>query len=152
MRNHTIKNLIRLTALLLVFVLAVPMEAAAAVQEPVMPMASDYFKSYNGYTTALGSGRIGVSFTVNGVNKMDKLGSTSIAVYESTDNATFTYVATFWSSSYSSMMGQNTLSHGTTLSYSGTAGRYYKAYINIRAEKDGGYATRGYWTNTTKAT
>ena len=120
--------------------------------ETAQPYASDYLDSYNTYICAMGSGRIEIWFSVTGDNYMDDIGVLSIRLYESSDNKTWTWKETFTHEDYPSMLAHNDYFHSSCVSYQGTAGRYYKAYVCIWAGKNGGGDTRYMWATSVKAT
>ena len=53
---------------------------------------------------------------------------------------------------YPDMLDTNDYYHSGHITYQGTAGKYYKAYVCIWAGKDGDGDTRYYWTSSKKAT
>lgn len=138
---------IKLISLLLVFVLVIPMNAAA-----VESRASYYLDAYGAYIYPAGWGKVQVWFSVDGTGDMDEIGSLEIYLYESTDNETWTWVKTFEHQDYSDMLGYNNYYHDGHVEYSGTIGRYYKAYVCVWAGKDGAGDTRYFWTPSEKAT
>ena len=144
--------LIRIIAMCLVVSLAVPGYASAAVIDEVQPRASNYLDMYNTYVCAMGSGKLQIWFTVVGDTTMDEIGVLSIKLYESSDNSTWTRVKTFSHEDYSSMLRYNNYVHSSYVSYNGTAGKYYKAYVCIWAGKDGSGDTRYMWTASERAT
>ena len=145
-------KLIRLVAMLLAFVLVLPMGVKAAVVEPAQPRASSYLNSYNAYVYPAGSGKIQVWFSVVGVGYMDTLGALTIKIYESTDNSNWTWVKSFSNGNYPSMVGYDDYYHSGHVDYQGVAGRYYKAYVCIWAGKDGDGDTRYFYTSAKLAT
>ena len=83
---------------------------------------------------------------------MDEVGALRIEIYESSDNSTWTYKKTFSHASYSNMLKQDAICHMDCVTYQGTIGKYYKAYVCIWAGKDGSGDTRYFWTSSKKAT
>lgn len=144
--------LLKIFALCLALILAVPTYANASEIETVQPRASYYIDSYQTYVYPAGSGKVQVWFDVTGTTYMDDIGALSIYLYESKDNSTWTYIKTFNHSSYSDMLAHNEFVHMSHVDYQGVAGRYYKAYVCIWAGKDGGGDTRYLWTSAKKAT
>ena len=55
---------------------------------------------------------------------------------------------TFTKESYSNLVGQNTTTHAAGVSYTGTRGFYYRAYIQLYAKNSTGYGT---WDRYTSA-
>ena len=143
--------MLRIVAMVMVIVLTVPMNASAAVSETVQPYASYYLNSYSAYVYPAGSGRIQVYFSVKGVGYMDEIGTLQIALYESKDKTTWTWLKTYTHNNYSSMLGYDDYYHGGYVSYQGIGGRYYKAYVCVWAGKDGDGDTRYFWTSAQQA-
>ena len=140
-------TLIRFIAVLLVLTLVIPINAMA-----METRASYYLDAYSAYIYPAGWGKVQVWFSVDGVNFMDEIGALEIQLYESTDNENWTWKKTFDFTDYSGMLGYNDNSHSGHVEYSGTLGRYYKAYVCVWAGKDGDGDTRYFWTNVEKAT
>ena len=134
-------------AIVLLFCSFVPINASASEAR-----ASYYLSSYQAYVYPAGSGEIQVWFSVTGVDYMDDLGALWIEVYESSDNSTWTYKKTYMHSDYAGLLGEDDFYHSGHVTYQGTAGKYYKAYVCIWAGRNGGGDTRYYWTSAKKAT
>ena len=141
----------RLCALVLV-ILFIPLNASALENAQITPRASDYLNSYNTYPYNAAFGKIRVYFDVTGVDDMDEIGTLNIQIYESTDNENWTWVKTYRHDNTSGMLGYNKIYHSGYVEYSGTIGRYYKAYVCIWAGADGNGDTRYLWTHSQKAT
>lgn len=150
--NNRLNLTIRLIAIVLIITLIAPINAFASSEVNVEPRASDYLNSYNTYLYRPGWGKIRVYFNVTGVDYMDEIGTLTIRIYESTDNETWTWVETYKQASTAGMLGYNKIYHSGYVEYSGTIGRYYKAYVTIWAGKDGDGDTRYMWTDIQKAT
>ena len=136
-----------LLTLILVFSMVSPASATEAT-----PRASDYLMSYSAYVYPAGWGKIEVWVSVDGVDYMDEIGALSIYLYESTDNENWTLKKTFDYPDYPDMLRYNDTYHNGHVEYSGTIGRYYKAYVCVWAGKDGDGDTRYFWTSSKKAT
>lgn len=143
---------IRLLAVTLVLSLMIPLGANAATIESVQPRASDYLDSFNTYICAMGSGKLQIWYTVVGDTDMDEIGVLSIKLYESTDQTNWTRVKTYSHENYSSMLAEDDFFHSSYVTYNGTAGKYYKAYVCIWAGKNGSGDTRYMWTPVERAT
>ena len=87
---------------------------------------------------------------------MDEIGSLSIEIYEcptnSSDIRDWTWKETFKHNSTSGMLSYNDDFHSSHVDYSGTTGKYYKAYVCVWAGKNGDGDTRYFWTSAKKAT
>lgn len=145
------KILMILTCFIFVAATSVAFAAEVSEEETVQPRASKYLSSYMAYITPVGSGKIQIWFDVEGMGVMDKLGTTTIVLKESTNGTSFTTVKTFKVASYSSMLASNKVSYTSYVPYSGTAGRYYQAVVTVYAEKNGGSDSRVITTSTKKA-
>ena len=139
------KILVKCILLCLVFSLVIPATASAATVAQIMPMASYYLDSYNTYICDMGNGNIEIWFSVTGTGDMDEIGTLSILLFESSDNSTWTRVKTYSHENYSSMLAYDDWSHVSYVSYRGTPGKYYKAYVCIWAGKNGSGDTRYMW-------
>lgn len=146
------KVFIRLVVMCLVISLAIPGYASAAVVDEVQPYASNYLDMYNTYICAMGSGKLQIWFTVVGDTTMDEIGTLKIMLYESSDNQSWTWKKTYLHENYASMLAEDTYVHSSYVSYNGTAGKYYKAYVCIWAGKNGSGDTRYMWTAPERAT
>lgn len=147
-----VRSMIRFTALVLILVMILPVNVFAATGDQIQPLASDYLDSYNAYVYPAGSGKVQVWFIIDADKKMDNLGTTRIMLYESEDNATWSWVKTYTYDVYTNMMGHDRSSYSSCVEYSGVAGRYYKAYVTIWAGVDGGGDARYMWTSAKQAT
>ena len=137
---------LRIVATVLILACVFPVTAMAA-----QPRASDYLSSYSGYVYPAAWGKIQVWFEVLGTNDMDEIGSLEIRLYESTDNENWSWVKTFDYTDNAGMLAYDDWSHTGHVEYSGTIGRYYKAYICIWAGKNGAGDTRYFWTSARRA-
>lgn len=137
----------RVVAIVLIVACVFPINAMA-----VEPRASDYLSSYSAYVYPAGWGKVQVWFEVAGTGYMDEIGSLEIMLYESKDNETWYWVDTYTYNDYSGMLGYDDYHHAGHIDYSGTIGRYYKAYVCVWAGKNGAGDTRYFWTSAKKAT
>lgn len=136
---------VKILALCLALMLAVPINVSAAEADEVMPLASYYLDAYSSYVYVSTSGKVQVWFEVLGTDIMDEIGTLRIVLYESSDGTNWSDVETFLYGSTSGMLFYDDdyiISH---VSYQGTYGNYYKAYITIWGGKDGSGDTRYIW-------
>lgn len=149
MYNKKKSTIVRLVAVIMVVAMLLPVGAAAA--ETAQPRASYYLSAYNAYVYLPGNGDVQVWFDVEGTGMMDELGVLSIEIYECSTNSSnindWTWKKTFTHDSTSGMLGYNDYSHSGHVTYSGTAGKYYKAYVCVWGGKDGAGDTRYFWTS-----
>ena len=138
---------VKLIAVLLLVVMLCPVEVFA-----VESRASYYLSTYGAYVYPAGWGKVQVWFEVQGTNDMDEIGALEIQIFESTDNETWYWVDTYTYNDHAGMLGYNDYTHAGHIEYSGTIGRYYKAYVCVWAGKDGAGDSRYFWTSAKKAT
>lgn len=152
MYNKKKSVVVRLVALVLIAVMLLPMGVSAAVQ----PRASYYLDAYNAYVSLSGGGKIRVYFNVSGTGYMDEIGALSIEIYECSTNSSdlddWEWKDTFLHDSTSGMLSYNDDYHSGYVTYKGTAGKYYKAYVCIWAGENDDGDTRYFWTSAKKAT
>lgn len=139
-------------AVLLILCMVLPINALAAVSEPVMPLASNYLFSYFAYVHPTANGDAQVWFNVEAQDYMDTLGAKSIAIQRSYDNKTWITVEVYTVEDTPSLMGSNTYTYTSHVDYDGAAGVYYRAYVGIWAGKDGCGDTRYFYTDSELAT
>lgn len=146
---HTAKRpvAVKLIAILLLVVMLCPVQVFA-----VESRASYYLSSYGAYVYNAAWGKVQVWIDVQGTNVMDEIGALQIQLYESKDNTNWTWVKTFGYTDNSGMLGYNDYIYSGHVEYSGTIGRYYKAYVTVWAGKDGAGDSRSFWTSSQKAT
>ena len=133
--------------LLMVASLALPCVAYAAEEGSVQPYASQYLTSYSAYVYITSANQVQVWFDVMGTGDMDEIGTLSIKIYESSNGTTWTRVKTFSHEDYSAMLGYDDYYHSGHVSYQGSAGKQYKAYVCFWAGKNGSGDTRYMWTS-----
>ena len=138
------KVLVWVIAILLSVMLMLPTAASATT---VQPRASAYLDNYTAYVYLPGNGEVRVYFNVEGTNYMDELGALRIEIYESTDGTNWNWIKTFNQDTTPGMLSYNDDYHSGYVSYSGVAGRYYKAYVCVWGGKNGAGDTRYFWTS-----
>lgn len=149
--KHSLSMRLLAFFLAILFMPLIPVNAIPATEE-ANPRASYYLTSYNTYPYNAALGKIRIYFNVTGVDYMDEIGTLNIKIYESTDNTNWTWVKTYTHDTTSGMLGYNKIYHSGYVTYSGTIGRYYKAYVCIWAGQGGNGDARYMWTQPQKAT
>ncbi|MBP3633365.1 MAG: hypothetical protein J6J43_02190 [Oscillospiraceae bacterium] len=137
----------RLVILVLIFAMVCPYVSAAE-------QASYYLDSYNAYMYAAGNRYVRAYFDVEGTDYMDEIGALSVKIYESDDDdpdGDWTWKKTFTHSDTSGMLVENDYSHSGYVSYRGTAGKYYRAYVGVWAGVDGDGDSRYFYTDIVRA-
>ena len=147
MLSYRNKAIVRMIACVLIITMIIPVGVSAAVE----PRASDYLSAYNAYVYLPGDGEVRVYFDVQGTDDMDELGALFIQLYECSTNSSnlndWEWVKSFAHDKNPGMLGYNDFFHLGYVSYQGTPGKYYKAYVCVWAGKDGDGDTRYFWTS-----
>lgn len=143
MKQRTNTFLLRFVAFILVCALITPCTVSAT--DTIQPYASNYLTSYSAYVYVTTSGQVQVWFDVTGTRVMDELGVLRIVLYESTDNNNWDDVKTFLYESTSGMLFYDDDYISSHVSWQGTYGNYYKAYVTIWGGKNGNGDTRYIW-------
>ena len=132
------KRFLRLVSLILVMAMLCAAPANAAVEEEATTYSSAYFMKYSTYLYKISSIQFQVWFDVTATGGMDQLGVSSIKVQRSADKETWTTMKTYTPDSYSQMLCENTGMHTGYVTYAGTAGYYYRAYVTFYAKDSSG--------------
>ena len=149
MIKKTVHTCMRYIAFVLVFAMLLPVAAGAVA--PVQPRGSYYLSNYSAYVYLPGDGEVQVYFDVTGAGYMDELGVLTIQIYEcSTDSSyldDWTWKTTFRHNTTSGMLSYDDYFHAGHVTYQGTVGKYYKAYVCVWGGKNGNGDTRYFWTS-----
>lgn len=127
------KRFFRYISLLLVAVMLLTIPAAAAESR-----ASSYIMSTCVYLNQISSTQFRVWHEVIARGIMDELGASEIRVQESTDGTNWVTVKTYTPADTPNMVAQNTGGYAACVTYTGIAGRYYRARIVLFAENSTG--------------
>ena len=138
------KRFVKCICLFLVLVMALTTTAFAA--ESVMPRASNYFMRYTAYLYQVTSTKFEVWFSVSAVEGMDELGVRTLKVQRSSDGTDWTTMKTFTREDYPELICEDTSMHSTCVSYTGTRGYYYRAYVEFYAKNSSGTGIYTYYT------
>lgn len=125
----------------LAMLLTVPAYAAEA-------RTSSFFARSSVYLYETSATTFQAWFDVTGMRIMDKIGAKEIKIQRSSDNENWTTMATYSMDSYSSLICEDTITHSACVTYTGTRGYYYRAYIKLYAKDDTGTATWSRYTSS----
>jgi len=128
----------------LVLLLAIPAQAA----ENSNARSSQYFTASAVYLHKTSAKTFEAWFEVTATGLMDKVGAKEIKIQRSTDNATWSTVATYSMSDYSSLIREDAVGHEACVSYTGSSGYYYRAYYKLYAEDETGIGTRNRYSSS----
>lgn len=123
----------------LALLLAVPAQAAEARSSSFFARSSVYLYETSGTTFQ-------AWFEVTGMRIMDKIGAKEIKIQRSSDNENWTTMKTYSMADYSNLICENTSGHVGCVTYTGTSGYYYRAFIKLYAEDETGTATWSRYT------
>ena len=127
------KRFVRCTCLLLVLSMMLVFPAFAA--ETAAPRASNFFDSSSVYLCNVSGTSFEAWFQVSAVRGMDVIGAKFIKIQRSSDGSNWTTVKTYSMDSYSNLVDYDTGAHASGVSYTGSHGYYYRAYIQLYAKK-----------------
>lgn len=113
--------------------------------------SSAYLDGYCADVTPKSGGRLVVTVDVSGVGAMTKIGATKIYIYESSDNRSFSRVATYKYEDYPNMMGSGTIYYKDAITHYGTPGYYYFASVYCYAANSSGSDEKNYTTAIVQA-
>ena len=117
-----------------IMVLANPVYA----QEP-STRASAYISSYDSFLYKSASNQIQVWFNVTGAGRIDELGASEIKVQRSsTGTGDWVTMKTYYPEDYPEMISENAFYLNTYVTYTGTAGYYYRAIVTFYGKKGNG--------------
>lgn len=140
------KRFLRCTCLLLVLATALSIPAFAA--EASEPRSSSFFLRSSVYLGNVSGKSFEAWFEVTGVGTMDVIGAKTIKIQRSSDGTNWTTMKTFSKDSYPSLVDTNTGYHATGVSYTGSSGYYYRAYIQLYAKKGVNTGTMNEYTSS----
>jgi len=137
-----LKHFSRSICVILVIAMMLAVPVLAETETAVTPYASSYFISYCAYLYKTTGTTFEVWFEVVARSGMDELGVSEIKVQRSADGNNWTTMRTYTPEYYPQMICEDTGAHGDCVTYTGTAGYQYRAYITFYAKNSGGYAKR----------
>lgn len=122
------------TVMAIVIAMSIPVSAT----EDVLPRSSNYFAAGSAFLWKTSSTTFEVWFDITSVDTMDELGVSKIVVQRSLDGTNWVNMVTYTKESYPHLIKRNTVSHGDCVTYSGTPGCYYRAYVTYYAKNSTG--------------
>lgn len=126
----------------LAILLAVPAQAADA-------RSSSFFTRSSVYLYETSSTTFQAWFEVTGTRTMDKIGAKEIKIQRSSDNENWTTMRTYTMDNYySTLICEDTAVHTACVTYTGTRGYYYRAYIKLYVEDETGTAVWNRYTSS----
>ena len=140
------KRFIKCVCLLLA--MSIMMAVPVCATENTNTRGSNFFAASSVYLEPIGGRGFQVWFDVTAVGMMDELGAKSITIQRSTDNANWTNISTYSKNTYTNLTCKNTGEHASYVTFYGSAGYYYRAYVELYAKDGNGTAIDGRYTSS----
>lgn len=134
--------------LLMVLIISI-MSTSVAMAYALTPRSNAYVSSFDNEITAIGDGKVKIEFETWGTGTMDKIGASTIKVYDQNG-----WVYSFFMSNpayTSQMIGTKTTRFYGSVTYQGVEGNTYYATVTHYAAKGTGSGTEDYTTNSVVA-
>ena len=129
--------------LALALLLAVPVAASGENAR-----GSAFFVSHCTYMYKTGGTNFQIWFEVMATAPMDELGVSFIQLQRSTDQTNWTPVKYYYPNSWASMIEENTAFHTDCVTYIGSTGYYYRAYVTYYARSGNNVGYYDTYTDT----
>ena len=100
--------------------------------------SSAFISSYDSFIDNPSGKTLEIWFDVVGTGKMDEIGAESIELYRSSNGTNWTLVKTFLPEDYPQMICEDTGMNYDCVTYTGSYGYYYKAYVTFYAANSRG--------------
>lgn len=139
------KRFIKIVCLLLTVVIALPVTAFATEER-----ASNFFAITSTYLEKVSGTTFEVWFDVTAVDTMDELGVKTIKIQRSSDKTNWSTMKTYSKDNYSQMIDANAVSHADCVTYTGSVGYYYRAYVVFYAKDGSNIGEYSMYTSTIK--
>lgn len=140
------KRLLKCSCLILSLIMLLVIPAQAA--ETFDARSSSYFGSSSVYLYETSGTTFQAWFQVTGMRTMEIIGAKEIKIQRSPDNENWTTMKTYSMDDYSNMICENTGTHSSCVTYTGTSGYYYRAYIKLYAKDSTGSGTWARYTSS----
>lgn len=139
------KRYTRLLSIVLIIsmILVIPVHA----EEDASLWSSSFIASYDPSIDYESGSSFDIWFDVVATRRMEELGVNEIIVQVSSDGSNWSTVTTLYPEDYPQMICENTGMHAGYVTYSGTIGRYYRAYITFYAKNSTGIGELSAYTS-----
>ena len=136
------------TLLLMVLIISI-MSTSVVMAYAVTPRSNAYISSFNNEVSAIGDGKIKIEFETRGTGTMDKIGASTIKVYDQNG-----WVYSFFMSNpayTSQLIGTKSTHYYGSVIYQGVEGNTYHATVTHYAAKGSGSGTEDLTSNSAVA-
>lgn len=137
-----------LKAVCLMMVAVTLFSTTAFAAESAAPRASDYFMKTSTFIERYSDNSLEIWFDVTALGTMSVLGVRYIELQRSTDRSNWTTIKTYDKADYSEMTCDNTGAHADYVTYQGSSGYYYRAYVEFYAKNSSGTGVYSRYTAT----
>lgn len=142
------RKTINILAVLLAVVVLLSPSAYAAGSDQITPYESSTLRQYTTFLYVPSGNEIQIWFDVIGTRILDKIGVLRIEVQQSSDGQNWTTVEAFRCTDYDNMIATNSQTCCSYVTYYGTYGYYYRAYVTIMGQKGTEISSRFIYTDT----
>lgn len=132
------------TILIISLILSIPVYAT----EEATPWGSSFFTSYDPYIYYESGSTFEIWFDVVAARRMEELGVNKIKIQVSSDGSNWETATTYYPEDYPQMICENTVFHADYVTYTGSIGYYYRAYITFYAKNSTGIGELYAYTQT----
>lgn len=139
-------RLVRYVSLILVIAMAMAIPANAA--ENVSERSSSFFASSSVFLYETSDTTFQAWFDVTCMRTMEKVGASMIKIQRSSDNENWTTMKTYYMEDYTNLVREDNVTHAACVTYTGTRGYYYRAFIKLYAKDDTGSAVWSRYTSS----
>lgn len=139
-------RLVRYVSLILVIAMAMAIPANAA--ENVSERSSSFFASSSVFLYETSDTTFQAWFDVTCMRTMEKVGASMIKIQRSSDNENWTTMKTYYMEDYTKLVREDNVTHAACVTYTGTRGYYYRAFIKLYAKDDTGSAVWSRYTSS----
>lgn len=132
------------TLLLMILIISI-MSTSFVMAYAVTPRSNAYVSSFDNKISAIGDGKVKIEFETRGMGTMDKIGASTIKVYDQNG-----WVYSFFMSNptyTSQMIGTKSTHFYGSVTYQGVEGNTYYATVTHYAAKGSGSGTEDLNTN-----
>ena len=134
---------VKIVCVFLAVVMVLPVTSFAAEER-----ASNFFAITSTYLSKVSGTTFKVWFDVTAVSPMDELGVKTIKIQRSSDKTNSSTMKTYSKDNYSQMIDEDATSHADCVTYTGSVGYYYRAYVLFYAKNDSGTGEYSMYTST----
>ena len=112
--------------------------APASASEIANSRASDYFATSSTYLWKTSGTTFQAWIDITAVEGMQELGASEVRIQRSADGINWSTMYTYTKELYPQLIATNTCTHAAYVTYTGSAGYYYRAFVVYYAKNSSG--------------